>query len=81
MRWEDIEPADAVDINLRRRVDIRAPRNELGEPCPWPWEPQLFKGAPLGQYHCGYCGGMNVAGIPHINWTGADLREMYGDPR
>jgi hypothetical protein len=66
--WETIAPKDAVDLNLAERLDIDAPLNESGERCPWPWEPQQLKGAPLGQYHCGYCGAMCVAGIPHPDY-------------
>jgi hypothetical protein len=69
MRWQDIAPKDAVDIWLPDRPDITAPLNELGEPCPWPWDPQQLKGAPLGQYHCPWCGGMQMAGIEHMDWS------------
>jgi len=75
-KWFDIAPADATDIDLSRRIDIRAPRNELGEPCPWPWDTQQLRGVPMGQYHCPYCGGMQVAGMPHIDWSAADLRAL-----
>lgn len=71
MHWSEIEPKDAVNISLPTE-DIAAPINEEGEPCPWPWEPQQLKGAPLGQFHCSYCGGMQVAGIPHLDWTDSD---------
>lgn len=69
IRWQDIPPADAVGINLDERPDITAPLNEAGERCPWPWEPQQLGGAPLGQYHCGYCGAMCVAGIEHPDYS------------
>jgi hypothetical protein len=69
--WTKIEPENATDIVLPRD-DINGPVNELGEPCPWPWEPQQLKGAPMGQYHCGYCGAMVVAGMQHIDYTGLD---------
>lgn len=41
-QWYDITPeqAAAEQLNLAVRVDITAPRNEEGERCPWPWEPQ-----------------------------------------
>lgn len=65
--WSNITPADAVDIELPHD-DIVGPLNEMGEPCPWPWEPQQLVGAPLGQYHCPYCGAMVVAGVPHIDY-------------
>lgn len=68
--WTDIEPKDAVDIDLSTRLDITAPLTEEGERCPWPWEPQQLVGVPLGQYHCGYCGAMVLAGIPHLDYTG-----------
>lgn len=68
MNWYDIAPADAVDIDLSKRPDIVAPLNEMGEECPWPWEPQQLVGVPMGQYHCGYCGAMSVAGIRHPDY-------------
>lgn len=68
-RWQDIAPRDAVNLNLTVRLDITAPLNEAGERCPWPWEPQQLSGAPLGQYHCGYCGAMCAAGIPHPDYS------------
>ena len=69
-RWQDITPADAADqkINLSERADISAPLNEMGERCPWPWEPQQLVGVPMGQYHCGFCGAMVVAGVPHPDY-------------
>ncbi len=77
--WSDIEPKDAVNITLPWEGPdgiIEGPMNEIGERCPWPWEPQQLKGAPMGQYHCSYCGGMNVAGIPHTEWTPEIIAEM-----
>lgn len=70
--WFDITPTDAVDIDLLERLDISAPLNEMGERCPWPWEPQQRVGQPIGQYHCGYCGAMVVAGLRHLDYTGMD---------
>lgn len=72
LRWQDIEPIDALDMDLRERVDISAPRNELGERCPWPWEPQQMVGFPMGQYHCPHCGAMVLAGRPHIDYGEVD---------
>ena len=68
VKWHEIPPAEAVDITLPTD-GIDGPLNEAGEPCPWPWEPQQLKGAPLGQYHCPYCGGMVVAGVPHPDYA------------
>lgn len=68
-RWQDIAPADAAAIDLTERLDITAPRNENGERCPWPWEPQQLVGVPMGQYHCGYCGAMVLAGVEHLDYA------------
>lgn len=70
--WQDIQPADAVDIDCTTRPDLNPPRNEMGEVCPWPWGPQQLAGAPLGQYHCEFCGAMVCAGVPHPDYTGLD---------
>lgn len=57
----------------------RLPRNELGEECPNPIEPLLLAGAPMGQYHCNYCGGMQLAGTPHMDWRPEDFMEIPED--
>jgi hypothetical protein len=67
--WTDIHPKDAKDLDLTRDLHISAPLNEQGERCPWPWEPQQLVGAPIGQYHCGYCGAMVMAGMPHLDYA------------
>lgn len=69
IRWQDIEPKDAVSIDLTKRLDITAPLNENMERCPWPWDPQQLVGAAMGQYHCGYCGAMCMAGMEHVDYT------------
>lgn len=79
MRWSDFDPQDMINVMLPwdgPQGLIEGPMNELGERCPWPWEPQQLKGAPMGQYHCSYCGGMNVAGVSHVEWTQNDIDEM-----
>lgn len=68
MKWTEIEPKDAVDINVIKRNDIEGPLNEEGEECSWPWEPQQMVGVPIGQYHCPYCGAMVLAGMPHLDY-------------
>lgn len=65
--WHEIEPADAINIRLPND-EIQGPVNEEGEPCPWPWDPIQLKGAPLGQYHCPYCGAMCMAGMDHVDY-------------
>lgn len=72
-QWYEIDPKDAVDLDLSKRTDITAPLNSMGERCPWPWEPQQLVGAPMGQYHCSYCGDMVVAGVPHPDYS--DMKE------
>ena len=77
--WRDLNPADMTETALPATIDghlIEGPKNELGERCPWPWDPQQLVGAPLGQYHCPYCGGMQVAGGEHLDWTDEAIAEM-----
>lgn len=66
--WSTIEPKDAKDLQLPRD-DIKGPLNEMGEPCPWPWDPPQLKGAPIGMYHCPYCGAMVMAGMDHPDYS------------
>lgn len=73
--WTEISPKDAVDIVLPRD-DIIGPVTMEGDPCPWPWEPQQLGGTPMGQYHCNYCGEMNVAGMQHVDYTNFDWDEF-----
>lgn len=81
--WFDIDPKDAVELDLSKRPDITAPLNEMGERCPWPWGPEQLKGVPLGQYHCEYCGAMSAAGVRHPDYAGfdldAELEQYYRD--
>ena len=70
--WTDYEPAEAMDLDLSKRLDIEAPLNEEGERCSWPWDPQQLVGVPLGMYHCRYCGAMCVAGVPHPDYRDED---------
>ena len=72
MKWYDIEPADATSIDCTTRPDLDPPHNESGDPCPWPWEPQQLVGASLGQFHCGYCGAMVMAGMKHVDYRDED---------
>lgn len=73
--WRDLRPEDMTKTALPFE-GIEGPMNELGERCPWPWDPQQLLGAPLGQYHCPYCGGMQVAGMEHADFTEDDLRTL-----
>ncbi len=67
VHWTQIPPSAATHL-LLPDPDIVGPVNMEGEPCPWPWEPQQLGGAPMGQYHCSYCGEMELAGVPHLDW-------------
>lgn len=75
-KWYDIEPKDATTIDLSKRPDIEGPLNEEGEECPWPWDPQQLVGAPIGQYHCPYCGAMVLAGMQHVDYRDAAGEEV-----
>jgi hypothetical protein len=72
--WTEISPDAAAKLSLEDLKQVDRPTNELGETCPWPWEPQQLGGAPMGQFHCSYCGGMQIAGLPHVDW-----RDMPAD--
>lgn len=72
MSWREIAPEDATGIDCTQRPDLSPPVNEMGEVCPWPWDPQQLKGAPMGMYHCPYCGAMCVAGLPHPDYRDLD---------
>ncbi len=68
-QWYEFSPAEGREIgDLTKRDDIQGPLNESGEECPWPWDPEQLVGAPLGQYHCPYCGAMVMAGLPHVDY-------------
>ena len=75
--WTDYTPEQAIELKLDLRVntDIQGPLTSFGQVCPWPWEPQQLLGAPIGMYHCPYCGEMVMAGIKHI-----DYRDMPDPP-
>jgi hypothetical protein len=74
--WSEIKPEDATQINAIADPDVIPPVNENGDECPWPWDPIQLKGAPLGQYHCPYCGAMVIAGMDHV-----DYRDMDDGPK
>jgi hypothetical protein len=73
--WYEISPEEAAKqrLDLSKRTDIKAPKNEEGEVCPFPWEPQLLTGAPLNQFHCQFCGAVVVAGIPHVDYSDVEV--------
>lgn len=79
IHWSAIDPQDATGLDLTKRLDIVAPLNEAGERCPWPWDPQQLAGAPMGQYHCPFCGAMVLAGVPHLDYREAPHSE-HKDP-
>jgi hypothetical protein len=45
---------------------------------PCPEDPVLLKGAPIGMYHCPYCGCMQLAGIAHLP-PEEDYEVAYGE--
>lgn len=72
MKWSDIDPKDAADLDLSVRLDIEAPLTSEGERCSWPWEPQQLVSVPIGQYHCSFCGEMVLAGVPHLDYRNVE---------
>lgn len=72
VHWTQIPPdiAARLPVEVLTSGDIVFPLIDPGLEledghCPWPWEPQQLVGVPMGQYHCGYCGSMELAGIQH----------------
>ena len=68
IHWTELAPDQASGVDLGERLDIIAPLDEEGMRCPWPWEPQQLVGVAMGMYHCGYCGTMCLAGVPHVDY-------------
>lgn len=75
MKWFDVLPLEAINIDCTTRPDLDPPVNEEGEVCAWPWMPEWLVGVPIGQFHCGFCGAMVVAGVRH-----PDYRDMPEPP-
>lgn len=73
--FTQIDPAAATGMRLPN-PEVQGPYNELGDECPWPWDPIQLKGAPIGQYHCPYCGAMVIAGMDHLDYGPHDERGM-----
>lgn len=69
-KWTEIEAKDAVGLRLPH-PEIEGPLTQEGEECPWPWDPKQLAGAPLGMYHCPYCGEMVIAGMEHVDYREA----------
>lgn len=69
--WYELSPEQAKDIVLPHE-GITGPLTMDDEVCPWPWDPILMAGKPIGQYHCPYCGEMVIAGMDHIDYRNFD---------
>lgn len=68
--FTELSPQEAFDLKLQLPSDdVQGPLTQEGKECPWPWDPIQLKGAPLGQYHCPYCGEMVLAGVDHIDYN------------
>lgn len=89
--WTEFTPEEAVEQALccsddqprrhdgREWVRVRGPKTSDGQECPWPWDPEQLKGAPMGQYHCAYCGEMVLAGVPHTDYDNEEERHEVSD--
>lgn len=63
----------AVSLPYDAETDSwRLPVNSMDEPCQMPLDPLWMRGAPIGMYHCPYCGEMVVAGLPHPDFKDFD---------
>lgn len=68
MKWNLIEPEDAIGIDLRSEKHISGPLNELGILCPWPWEVGEAAFDPSLVHRCSHCGQLATPGIEHPDY-------------
>jgi hypothetical protein len=73
--WHEIPLDEAYGVELPH-PGIQGPYNSEGEECSWPWEPMLKAAAAIGMFHCGYCGEMCVASVPHPDYKDVDYSEV-----
>lgn len=67
-------PSDAATAGLEAiAAAVLLPMTSNGEFCPFPWDPQQLAGAPIGMYHCPYCGEMVMAGLPHVDYSEEEM--------
>ena len=79
---------DACLSYIERTVEWGEYEGRKRKPCPE--QSILLAGAPLGQYHCPFCGMMLLAGVPHFspsapeeqdpNYPLDDYEDEYGQP-
>lgn len=67
---------------LRRSGDWRYPVTAGGVSCSNPVEPMLYVNEPVGLFRCCYCDDMQVAGVPHTDFscTTAGCGKPLGQP-
>ena len=56
-------------MNPLKRRGCRDCLGSVGPDCD---DPMQMVGLPIGMFHCGWCGVMQIAGVPHINCTTCD---------
>ena len=67
----DAEPDEAGVAIAQWRLPVADPDIDGPDtPCPWPFDPLLLHGAPIGMYHCPHCGSMVMAGMSHVDYAG-----------
>jgi len=71
VKWQLIDPEDAVGLDLRATPTVTGPMNEHGQICPWPWEFEQVDFEATKLHTCSYCGQAGTAGLEH-----PDYREL-----
>jgi hypothetical protein len=74
LKWQLIDPTDAVGLDLRSTPSVRGPMNERGQVCPWPWEFEQLEFDPTTLHTCTRCGQRGTAGLEH-----PDFRDVLTD--
>jgi hypothetical protein len=68
---------DAAFAHIERTIEWGEHEGKRRKPCVG--QPLLLAGAPLGQYHCEFCGEMQLAGTPHLP-PDDDYETVIGQP-
>ncbi len=74
-RWQDIDPGK--EPHPLPHDGIHGPKNEIGQECPWPWQPQYAStDMPIASFYCHDCGAEVVAGFYHPDYSEEGAKEL-----
>ncbi len=83
-RWRSpfaaLQNPSFVERRVREGLDdlVEQLKAIIGKRCPE--EPEQLRGAPIGQYHCGRCGCMVLAAVPHTPHDRGCWLGLEGEP-